>query len=54
MFFNLDYSNSGIPYFGLKHCKAIIGVIPDGSETAVFRYFAEIVSENVQNVDACV
>jgi hypothetical protein len=54
VFFNLDYSNSGIPYFGLKHCKAIIGVIPDGSETAVFRYFAEIVSENVQNVDACV
>ena len=52
--FDLDGPKSGIPYFGLKHGKAIIGVIPDGSETAVFRYFAEIVSENVQNVDACV
>jgi hypothetical protein len=51
--------NFGIPYFGIKNAKAVIGVIPEskgekGGDTAVFRYFAEIVAEDIHNVDACV
>ena len=44
----------GTPYFGLKHAKAVIGVIPEGSHTAVFRYFADIVAHDINNIDACV
>jgi S1-C subfamily serine protease len=44
----------GMPYHGHKRAKAVIGVIPDGSHTAKFRYFAEIVSHDVNNIDACV
>ena len=44
----------GTPYFGLKQAKAVIGVIPDGGHTAVFRYFADIVAHDIHNVDACV
>jgi hypothetical protein len=44
----------GTPYFGLKHAKAVIGVIPDGGHTSVFRYFADIVAHDIHNVDACV
>jgi hypothetical protein len=46
----------GTPYFGLKHAKAVIGVIPEGGngDTAVFRYFAEIVADDIHNMDACV
>jgi hypothetical protein len=46
----------GTPYFGLKEARAVIGVIPEGgkSDTAVFRYFAEIVADDIHNVDACV
>jgi hypothetical protein len=43
----------GSPYFGLQNAKVVIGVIPDGHD-AVFRYFAEIVAEDIHNVDACV
>lgn len=50
----------GKEYFGLRHGKAIIGVIPtdgkkclDGS-AAIFRYFADIIAHDVSNVDACV
>jgi hypothetical protein len=34
----------------------VIGIIPEGSngETAVFRYFAEIVADDIHAVDACV
>lgn len=49
----------GKAYFGLRHGKVVIGVIPEsqtneGGATAVFRYFAEIVAHDVRNVDACV
>jgi CBS domain-containing protein len=46
----------GTPYFGLKHAKAVIGVIPEGGngDTAVFRYFAEIIADDIHNMDACV
>mmetsp|Transcript_30723 Transcript_30723/g.46496 ORF Transcript_30723/g.46496 Transcript_30723/m.46496 type:complete len:1446 (+) Transcript_30723:188-4525(+) len=49
----------GRDYFGLKKGKAVIGVIPrssDGSRSskAVFRYFAEIISKDVEHMDACV
>jgi len=47
--------NFGIPYFGLANAKAVIGVIGDEtSSNARFRYFAEIVAEDIHNVDACV
>lgn len=45
----------GKPYFGYKGARAVIGVIPDkDGKHAVFRYFAEIVAHDIQNVDACV
>jgi S1-C subfamily serine protease len=48
--------NFGEPYFGMKNGRAVIGIIPeDGKEGhAVFRYFAEIVAEDIHNMDACV
>jgi len=48
--------NFGIPYFGLANAKAVIGIIREGedSSNACFRYFAEIVAEDIHNVDACV
>jgi S1-C subfamily serine protease len=55
--FNMeDGRNFGTPYFGLPSAKAVIGVIPEGGNgnTAKFRYFAEIVAEDIRNVDACV
>jgi S1-C subfamily serine protease len=55
--FNLERSSDafGRPYFGRKGAQAVIGVIPDrGGKNAVFRYLAEIVAHDVQNVDACV
>ena len=55
--FNMEHGRHfGEPYFGLKHGKAVIGVIPeDGKgDTAVFRYFAELVADDIHNVDACV
>jgi CBS domain-containing protein len=44
----------GEPKCGLKHAKAVIGVIVDDSNTAKFRYFAEIVAHDIANIDACV
>merc|ERR1712224_756135 len=32
----------------------IIGVIPSDKDTAVFRYFAEIVADDIHNMDACI
>lgn len=55
--FNVEEGrNFGTAYCGLKHGRAIIGVIPEGAQgnTAVFRYFAEIVAEDIHNMDACV
>ena len=47
----------GARYFGLKNARAVIGIIPGNKEndsTAVFRYFAEIVAEDIRNMDAVV
>jgi hypothetical protein len=55
--FSMDDSpHFGSPYFGLENAKAVIGIVPQGgnSSNAVFRYFAEIVAEDIHNVDACV
>jgi hypothetical protein len=55
--FNMEEGRHfGEPYFGLKHGRAVIGVIPDEGKDnrAVFRYFAEIVAEDIHNMDACV
>lgn len=51
-----DGKNFGAPYFGLQNARVIIGVIPEGGkDTAVFRYFADVVADDVRsNVDACV
>eukprot|EP00980_Cylindrotheca_fusiformis_P029458 scaffold23479_cov143-Cylindrotheca_fusiformis.AAC.8 len=48
--------NFGTPFNGLQNAKAVIGVIPQGDNgsNAVFRYFAEIIAEDIHNVDACV
>ena len=47
-------ANFGTPYFGLKEAKAVIGVIPEKGNAAVFRYFADVVADDIHNVDACV
>ena len=45
----------GTPYFGLSNARVVIGVMAEeGGHTAVFRYFAEIVSHDIHSVDACV
>jgi Trypsin-like peptidase domain len=47
----------GTQYFGLRDARVVIGVIPaeGGGNRAVFRYFGEIVTSNVDsNVDACI
>jgi len=44
----------GRSYFGIPDAKVVIGVIPDGGHTAVFRYFGQIVYDDINNVDACV
>jgi hypothetical protein len=49
--------NFGTPYLGLKPAKAVIGVIPEGGSsgnTAVFRYFADVVADDIHRMDACV
>jgi len=43
----------GTPYFG-RCTKVVIGIIPNGSEKAVFRYFSELVVHNIWNIDACI
>jgi Trypsin-like peptidase domain len=55
--FNMqEGSRYGQQYFGLRDARVVIGVIPEGDgNKAVFRYFGEIVTSNVDNnVDACV
>ncbi|CAB9505263.1 NADH dehydrogenase (ubiquinone) complex I, assembly factor 6 [Seminavis robusta] len=48
--------NFGAPYFGLKNARVVIGVIPEGGQkhNAVYRYFAEIIADDISSVDACV
>jgi hypothetical protein len=53
--FNMEEGrNFGVPVCGSKTAKAVIGVIPENGDIAVFRYFAEIVADDVHSVDACV
>lgn len=53
--FNMEDGTSfGAPYYGLKNAKVVIGVIPDGGHNAVYRYFAEVLSDDIYCVDACV
>ena len=52
-----EKSNFAKPYCGIPHGRAVIGVIPDADDFgkhAVFRYFAEIVAQDILSVDACV
>ena len=44
----------GLPYMGLPNAKVVIGVIPGDGHTAKFRYFGEIVVDDIHGVDACV
>jgi hypothetical protein len=44
----------GAEYKGCRNPSAIIGLIPSGSEYAVFRYFAKVVTEDIRNMDACI
>lgn len=48
--------NFGTPYLGMQDAKVAIGLIPEkGKNNAVWRYFAEILVDDVRNnVDACV
>lgn len=41
-------------YFVIEHAKAVIGVIPDNGHMAIFQYFADVVAEDIHNIDACV
>lgn len=53
--FNMEEGKSfGSPYFGLSNAKVVIGVIPEGGHNAVYRYFAEIIADDIYGVDACV
>jgi len=60
---NTSPNTIGEDYYGCKHGKAIIGVIPNEEQsskkkntfyTARFRYSAEIIAKDIQNVDACI
>jgi hypothetical protein len=44
----------GSPYFGRSDAKVVIGVVSDDKTKALFRYFAEIVADDIQSVDACI
>lgn len=56
VFFDMHATGNdfGRSYFGKSKGKAIIGVLPSADSPAVFRYFAEILVEDVSKVDACV
>jgi CBS domain-containing protein len=58
IFFDMaEGSSFGAPYHGLRNASAIIGVIPNGKKnntTAVFRYVAKIVADDIHNMDACI
>lgn len=44
----------GSRYFGIKNAKVVIGITNGDKKNAVFRYFADIVADDIQNVDAVV
>lgn len=45
----------GKPYFGHGEARALVGVIAEkGGSQAAFRYFADLVSYDARNVDACI
>mmetsp|Transcript_524 Transcript_524/g.1231 ORF Transcript_524/g.1231 Transcript_524/m.1231 type:complete len:939 (-) Transcript_524:83-2899(-) len=53
--FDMESGHSfGRPFYGLPKAKPVIAVLPDKDSPAVFRYFAEVLVEDVVRVDACV
>jgi S1-C subfamily serine protease len=53
--FNMDEGRQfGTPFFGGKLARAVIGIIPDKGQNAVFRYYADVVAHDIHNMDACV
>jgi hypothetical protein len=44
----------GAAYDGMSDAKVVVGVLDGENHQAVFRYFGDIVSEDVHHVDACV
>lgn len=47
-------SRFGLPYHGVRDAKAVIGVTTGEGDNAVWRYFADICTEDIHNVDATV
>jgi hypothetical protein len=47
-------STFGTLYDGMRDAKVVIGILEGESRKAVFRYFGDVVSEDVHHVDACV
>mmetsp|Transcript_28669 Transcript_28669/g.66736 ORF Transcript_28669/g.66736 Transcript_28669/m.66736 type:complete len:1457 (-) Transcript_28669:690-5060(-) len=55
--FNMEERSGqfGTPYCGIQDAKLAIGVIPHKGKNTVWRFFAEILADDVRNnVDACV
>ncbi|KAL7565237.1 hypothetical protein ACA910_014536 [Epithemia clementina (nom. ined.)] len=55
--FNMEEGRHyGMPYMGIPDAKVVVGVIVDKDcKNAVWRYFAEVIADDVRNnVDACV
>ena len=53
--FNMEEGRQfGAPYFGVTNARVVIGIVSEGGDCAVFRYFAEIITDDVHSVDACV
>jgi S1-C subfamily serine protease len=54
-FYHFEADKSiGPKYHGIDGARAIIGVYDSSTESALFQYTADIVTEDLENVDACV
>jgi len=54
IFFKMEIDQEVESYWHHPHTKAVIGMISPGSDEAAFTYCADIIYEDVCNVDACV
>jgi len=56
--FNMERGRGfGAPYKGLRNASVVVGVIPSEKKnetSAVFRYVAQIVADDIHNMDACI
>ncbi|GKY97812.1 hypothetical protein MPSEU_000739300 [Mayamaea pseudoterrestris] len=52
--FDMEGRHFGTKYFGIKDAKVVIGLCSEVGDNAVFRYFAEVVADDIHNVDATV